>query len=125
MFYFICVNERRLSSSDNDIYYDDINKCVARNTSFVDSAAQKIKSTIQTFLGECFADRGVGVEWYDRILGQDILAVDAAKAELKETIQSIGDVAEVKNIKANINGRNTQFEYTVVLTDGSEVKDFV
>lgn len=119
------MNERRLDSVSYDIYYDSVNRCVARSVDFADSMAQRIKSYLQTFVGECFSDRSVGVEWYDKVLGATILTDDAAKAELKEKMEQIAHVAEVRDISVEIEGRNTKFVYTVVLDDGTEIKDVV
>lgn len=119
------MNERKVDTASNDIFVDVVNKCVSRTSSFVDSTAQKIKTFVQTFVGECFTDRDAGVEWYDRILGTDTLSVDAARTELREKILSIAEVASVKDISITIDGRNTKYEYTVVLNDGTEIKDVV
>lgn len=114
-----------MDSENNDIYFDADRRCVARAVSFGDSTAQKIKTYVQTFVGECFTDRGAGVEWYDKILGQDVLAIDAAKAELKEKILLVSGVKSVEKITVKIDGRNTEFTYTVVLDDGTVIKDTV
>lgn len=119
------MNERSVDMENNDIYYDSVNRCVSRTVNFTDSTAQKIKTYLQTFVGECFTAREAGVEWYDRVLGQDILAVDAAKAEIREKILLVSGVKSVKDVSVRVEGRNTKFEYTVVLDDGSVVKDEV
>ncbi len=119
------MNERSLDKENNDIYYDSANRCVSRTGGFVDSTAQKIKSYLQTFVGECFTAREAGVEWYDKVLGQDILAVDAAKAEIREKILLVSGVKSVKEVSVMVDGRNTKFEYTVVLEDGSVIEDEV
>ncbi|SHL42705.1 hypothetical protein SAMN05720470_10853 [Fibrobacter sp. UWOV1] len=117
------MNERSLDRENNDIYYDSVNRCVARTVGFADSTAQKIKSYLQTFVGECFTAREAGVEWYDKVLGVDVLAVDAAKAEIREKIMLVSGVKSVKDISVRVDGRNTKFEYTVVLEDGSVIED--
>lgn len=117
--------ERKLDSENNDIFFDADKRCVARISDFADSTAQRIKTYLQTFLGECFCDRNAGVEWYEKILGQNVLAIDAAKAEIREKILLVRGVKKVDNISVRIEGRNTKFEYTVTLEDGSVVKDVV
>ena len=119
------MNERKVDKENNDIFVDAERKCVARTSSFVDYAQQKIKTFVQTFVGECFTDRDAGVEWYDKILGQDVLSVDAARTELREKILSIDVVSAVKDVRLVIDGRNTRYEYTVELNDGTTIKDSV
>lgn len=119
------MNERLVDRENNDIYFDSENRCVARAGNFSDSTAQRIKTYLQTFVGECFTDRNAGVEWYDKVLGQNILAVDAAKAEIREKILLIPGVKKIERISVSVEGRNTKFSYTVVLEDGSVIKDEV
>ena len=123
--YFIRVYERKLDSENNDIFFDADKRCVARISDFADSTAQRIKTYLQTFLGECFCDRNAGVEWYEKILGQNVLAIDAAKAEIREKILLVPGVKKIESIKVSVKGRNTEFSYTVVLDDGSIIKDSV
>ena len=123
--YFVCVNERKLDKETNDIYFDSENRCVARISDFADSTAQRIKTYLQTFVGECFSDRNAGVEWYDKILSQNVLAIDAAREELREKILLVNGVKRVDSIKVSVEGRNTKFSYTVVLDDDSVIKDEV
>lgn len=119
------MNERKVDTENNDIYFDSENRCVARCSDFADSTAQKIKTYLQTFVGECFTDRSAGVEWYDKVLGQDILSVDASKAEIREKIMLVSGVKKVEKISVEVDGRNTKFTYTVVLDDGTVIKDTV
>lgn len=119
------MNERKVDTENNDIYLDAENKCVCRTGSFVDFAKQRIRTFIQTFAGECFTDRNVGVEWYDRILGTEIVTVEAARTELLEKLNSLDVVKSVNDISISIEGRNTKYKYSVVLNDGTEIKDVV
>lgn len=119
------MNERLVDRENNDIYFDSENRCVARAGNFSDSTAQRIKTYLQTFVGECFSDRNAGVEWYDRVLGQNILAIDAAREEIREKILLVNGVKRIDSIKVSVDGRNTKFSYTVVLDDGSVIKDEV
>lgn len=119
------MKERKVDNASNDIYFDAEKRCVARTVEYADSVAQSIKTYLQTFVGECFAARGAGVEWYDKVLGQNILAIDASKAEIREKILLVSGVRKVDDISVVVEGRNTKFKYTVTLDDGSVVKDVV
>jgi len=110
------MNGRKLGP-DGDIYLDG-NK-IARTGSKAEAVKQLILTTVKTFAGECFSDESAGIPWFDEVLGQDVLAADAAKQTIREKIASVPGVKSVETVTLTISGRNMSGAYRITLEDDS------
>ena len=112
------MNETKLNSS-NDVYAE--NGRIARLQIYSEMALQKIRTVAQTFHGECFTNREIGVPYFEKILGSEIQSADVSAAYIRDAILEIPEVESVEITKIDISIRGVSLTYSAVLANGETV----
>ncbi len=108
--------KERLLDENNDIFLDE-NGHVSRASSYVERIKQNIGHMIRTTAGECFVDANQGVPWFDGILSESVLALDAVKETIREKIELVPGVKSCTKIEMKAEGRNISGKYYIQLDD--------
>lgn len=111
----------RLLDDTNDVFLDPATHCTGRAFSLVDRIKRDIGTLLRTFEGECFVDGGVGIPWFDDVLGNSVLFADEINGELRDKILEIPGVQSVDTLNVTISGRNISGRYRVLVSDGSNL----
>lgn len=111
----------RILDDNNDVFLDPVTHSVRRASSLAEKVKRSIGTLLRTFEGECFVNYGVGIPWFDEILGNSVLFVDEISGEIKDKILEIDGVESVEAIKVRVSGRNVSGVYRVVASNGSKI----
>lgn len=86
----------------------------------VDSVAQRLTCALRLLRGEWFLDRGRGVPWIDRVVGQRT-NIAGLRSLLRETALAVDGVTSVDRIDITINSRLRTAEIAVFFNGGEVV----
>lgn len=76
-----------------------------------DAVAQRIKTRLQSFLGDCFFDVNAGVDWFNLLGGKDLLTL---RLSVSTIILDTEGVKSLVRLNSNLNNeRNINLQYTV------------
>lgn len=116
------MNERALNDS-NDIYLDG--ERVARCLNLYPSVSMRVKTILQTFLGEVFYNPSYGTPWFQKILGKDELSITYARQIITEKISKVDGVKSVDIVDVSLDNRTLKINYTAKLDNGETIKEGV
>lgn len=116
------MNERALDIS-NDIFLEG--GSVARCVTLKDSVAMRVRTLLQTFVGEVFHAPNYGTPWFQKILGRDELSLSYARQVVSEKISQVEGVRSVDSVSVQFKDRNLSVSYTARLDDGGTVAEEV
>jgi hypothetical protein len=89
------LNQLKVDTETNDLDISTGNLVVVTG---VDSLVQRIRTRLQTFLGECFLDASLGVPYFQQIFKDKNPRVSALNAAFGDAILSVDGVERILSL---------------------------
>lgn len=88
-----------------------------------DLVCQRIRHRLQTFMGECFLDRSVGLPYYTEVLKKNP-DMRRVRALILATISNVEDVRKIVDLKVDFLARSREYKviFRAEATDGTIVE---
>lgn len=113
--------ELALSNSTWDIYLDSTGNIATLGSSDQSSLlAQRIKHRLQTFRGECFLDREVGVPYFSEVMKKNP-DLERIRSLLASVIAGVEGVAKILSLEVLFNSseRSMAVDFRAQMFDGT------
>jgi hypothetical protein len=110
-----------LTNSNNDRYLDSAGHFAKTNKN-IEVAAQLAKNYLWTFLGEFFADKSIGTDYFG-IIFNEFASMDDRLSELTRVLLTVPFIEEVESIAYSQDKQTgvTTFAPTIIATSGERI----
>lgn len=111
--------ELALDNATWDLHLDKTgNIAVLEESKYSELLSQRIKHRLQTFKGECFLDREVGVPYFEEITRKNP-ELGKVRSLLASVIQGVEGVSKILSLDLNFNARSRELKVKFKVQSGS------